>query len=85
MSTTYVAVDLETTGLDPDGDAIIEVAAITFRQGEILDEWSSLVNPYRSLPAFITDLTGITQVMVDDAPDHENADVGGEQSESPAR
>ena len=45
MATTYVAVDLETTGLDPHQDAIIEVAAITFRNGEIIDAFSSLVDP----------------------------------------
>ena len=69
MATTYIAVDLETTGLDAGIDAIIEVAAVTFREREILDEWSSLVNPYQQLPPFITKLTGITQKMVEDAPD----------------
>jgi DNA polymerase-3 subunit epsilon/ATP-dependent DNA helicase DinG len=65
---TYVVVDVETTGLDPKNDRIIEVAAITFRGNDILDEYSSLVNPHRPLPAFITQLTGITQAMVDEAP-----------------
>jgi ATP-dependent DNA helicase DinG len=68
MPTTYIAVDVETTGLDPQRDAIIEVAAVTFRGDEILDEWSSLVNPHRSVSPFITQLTGITQAMVDEAP-----------------
>lgn len=69
MSTTYVAVDLETTGLDPSSEEIIEVAAVTFQGDEILDEWSSLVNPLRDLPPFITRLTGISQGMVDKAPE----------------
>ncbi|MGD2079360.1 MAG: exonuclease domain-containing protein, partial [Chloroflexota bacterium] len=69
MSTTYVAVDLETTGLDPNSEEIIEVAAVTFQGDEILDEWSSLVNPLRDLPLFITRLTGISQSMVDEAPE----------------
>ena len=69
MSTTYVAVDLETTGLNSYHDAIIEVAAVTFRGEEILDEWSSLVNPHEPLSEFITGLTGISQQMVDDAPE----------------
>ncbi|HSG17171.1 MAG TPA: exonuclease domain-containing protein, partial [Anaerolineae bacterium] len=69
MSTTYVAIDLETTGLDPSSEAIIEVAAVTFRDEEIVDEWSSLVNPNCDLPAFITRLTGISQDMVDGAPE----------------
>ena len=68
MTTTYVAVDLETTGLDPYRDAIIEVAAIVFREGEVLEEFSSLVNPQQPLPEFITGLTGITTEMVAGAP-----------------
>ncbi|MCP5098808.1 MAG: DEAD/DEAH box helicase family protein [Chloroflexi bacterium] len=68
MSITYVAIDVETTGLDAGKDDIIEVAAITFRGSDILDEFSSLVNPRRDVPPFITNLTGITQEMVDDAP-----------------
>ncbi|MEZ4643316.1 MAG: exonuclease domain-containing protein [Chloroflexota bacterium] len=68
MSTTYVTIDVETTGLNPDKDAIIEVAAITFRDFDILDEFSSLVNPQRDVPAEITALTGITTEMVADAP-----------------
>ncbi|NJN55492.1 MAG: DEAD/DEAH box helicase [Anaerolineae bacterium] len=68
MSTTYVVIDLETTGLDPENDRIIEVAAITFRGNDILDEFSTLVNPHRDLSPFITKLTGITQAMVNEAP-----------------
>lgn len=66
--TTYVAVDVETTGLDPAGDAIIEIAAIAFRGDEIVEEWSSLVDPGRDIPPFITQLTGITQAMLKKAP-----------------
>ena len=68
MSTTYVAVDVETTGLDATNDSIIEIGAITFRDADILDQFSSLVNPHKEVPPFITQLTGITQEMVDDAP-----------------
>ena len=68
MLNTYVAVDVETTGLDAAKDAIIEVAAITFRGNEILDEYSSLVYPQRDIPPEITRLTGITPAMVEDAP-----------------
>ncbi len=67
-STTYIAVDLETTGLSPESDEIIEVGVVTFRDGAVLDEWSSLVNPHRAIPEFITSLTGINQEMVDEAP-----------------
>jgi ATP-dependent DNA helicase DinG len=68
MSTTYVIVDVETTGLDPEKDTIIEVAAIALRDHDILDEFTSLVNPLRDVPAYITHLTGITTDMVADAP-----------------
>jgi DNA polymerase-3 subunit epsilon/ATP-dependent DNA helicase DinG len=68
MSITYTVIDLETTGLDASRDDIIEVAAITFNGSEVLNEFSSLVNPRREIPDFITGLTGITQEMVDEAP-----------------
>ena len=68
MSPTYVAVDVETTGLDRYRDEIIEVAAIVFDEEGVLEEWSSLVDPGRDVPAFITRLTGITPEMVDGAP-----------------
>jgi len=59
---------VETTGLDPARDAIIEIAAITFRDAAILDEFASLVNPLVDIPPFITQLTSITDEMVADAP-----------------
>jgi DNA polymerase-3 subunit epsilon/ATP-dependent DNA helicase DinG len=68
MPSTYVAIDLETTGLDPNRESIIEIGAVTFSRGQIHDEWSSLVNPLQPIPEFITNLTGINQKMVDDAP-----------------
>ena len=68
MTTTYVAIDLETTGLDPARDAIIEVAAVTFRDNEIVDEFAALVNPLRDIPPYVSQLTGITDAMVADAP-----------------
>lgn len=68
MATTFVAIDIETTGLNPTRDTIIEVAAITFREADILDEYSTLVNPDRDIPEEITYITGITNEMVADAP-----------------
>jgi DNA polymerase III epsilon subunit family exonuclease len=68
MLNSYVAVDIETTGLNASRDSIIEVAAITFQGNEIVDEFSSLVYPQCDIPAEITRLTGITQAMVQDAP-----------------
>ena len=60
MNQIFVALDLETTGLDPKRDTIIEIGCVKFRGNEILDEWSSLVNPGRKLPFVISQLTGIT-------------------------
>jgi DNA polymerase III epsilon subunit family exonuclease len=57
--TTIVAIDLETTGLDPKKDAIIEIGAVRFNGAQIEAEWSTLVNPGRPIPPFITQLTGI--------------------------
>jgi DNA polymerase-3 subunit epsilon/ATP-dependent DNA helicase DinG len=68
MSTTYVVLDLETTGLDAYRDAIIEIAAVTFQGSEVVNEFTSLVRPRQSIPDYITELTGIDDEMVADAP-----------------
>jgi len=68
MSRTYVALDIETTGLNPERDAITEIGAVKFQQGHVIGEWSSLINPFRPLPYKIQQLTGITQSDVDNAP-----------------
>ena len=65
---TLVALDIETTGLDPKRDSIMEIGAIRFNGRRVEDEWSSLVNPGRAVPPFITQLTGITNQMVAHAP-----------------
>ncbi len=65
----YVVVDVETTGASPGrGDRITEFAAVEVRDGEITDEFSSLVNPGIPIPSWISRLTGITDAMVADAP-----------------
>ena len=65
----YTVVDVETTGSSPSrGDRITEIAAVQVSGGEIVDEFSSLVNPGRTIPPWISDLTGITEEMVRDAP-----------------
>ena len=68
MSRTYIALDTETTGLSPERDAITEIGAVKFQQGRVIGEWSSLINPFRTLPYKIQQLTGITQSDVDGAP-----------------
>jgi DNA polymerase-3 subunit epsilon len=72
----YVVVDLETTGGKAQNDRITEIAIVTVIRGEIADSWSSLVNPERHIPRFITGLTGISNDMVKNAPTFEQlADV----------
>ncbi len=64
----FVAIDLETTGLNPHGDTIIEVGAVKFRAGELLDTFSTFVNPGRKIPQFIQQLTSITPAQIERAP-----------------
>jgi len=66
--TSIVALDIETTGLDPQRDTIIEIAAIRFNGHRIEDEFSTLVNPGRHIPENISQLTGIDDSMVRAAP-----------------
>jgi DNA polymerase-3 subunit epsilon/ATP-dependent DNA helicase DinG len=63
-----VAIDIETTGLDSQSDSIIEIGAVRFNGRRIEAEWSSLINPGRAIPGLITQLTGITNEMVRNAP-----------------
>ena len=65
---SIVAIDIETTGLDENRDSIIEIAAVKFKGNRVEDEWSSLINPNRHIPEFITGLTGIDDAMVRQAP-----------------
>ena len=68
MSQTYVALDLETTGLNAERDAIIEVGAVKFRADKVLDTFSTFVKPGRPIPRQITELTGIRDKDVMNAP-----------------
>lgn len=63
-----VALDLETTGLSPENDVIIEIGAVRFNGNRVDAEWSTLINPNRPIPQFVTQLTGITNEMVRNAP-----------------
>lgn len=65
---SYVAVDLETTGLDPKQDRIIELGAVRILNGVETDRFSSFVNPKMAILPNITELTGITDDMVKEAP-----------------
>jgi len=66
--TSIVAIDIETTGLDNNRDAIIEIGAVRFNGKRVEDEFSTLVNPGKHIPEFITGLTGIDDSMVRGAP-----------------
>jgi DNA polymerase-3 subunit epsilon len=65
---TFVVVDLETTGGGADTEAITEIGAVKVRGGEVLGEFSTLVDPGRGIPPLISVLTGITDLMVAAAP-----------------
>jgi len=66
--TTFVVVDLETTGGSPAGSQITEFGAVKVRGCQVLGEFQTLVRPATPIPAFITVLTGITNAMVVQAP-----------------
>jgi len=68
MDQTYISLDLETTGLNPDADEIIEIGAVKFQGAEVVDTFHSLVNPQRILPYRIQLLCGIAQAELDAAP-----------------
>lgn len=66
-ATTFVIVDLETSGSAPAQGGITEIGAVKVCGGEILSEFQTLVNPGSPIPPFITLLTGINDAMVADA------------------
>lgn len=65
----YVVFDLETTGISVQHDTIIEISAIKVAGGKVKEEYTTLVNPHRHIPAGATAVNGITDAMVADAPD----------------
>ena len=68
---TYVVFDVETTGLSAVYDTIIELAAVKMKDGEIIDRFESFANPHHRLSATTINLTGITDDMVENAPEVE--------------
>lgn len=69
----FLVIDLETTGLNPAEAEIIEIGAVKIQGGQITETFQTLVRPRHSLTAEISDLTGITDDMLADAPDAETA------------
>jgi len=69
QETTFVVVDLETTGASPKkGAAITEIGAVKVKGGEIIGEFKSFVNPLSPIPEYITAMTGINDLMLAHAP-----------------
>lgn len=68
IDSPFVVFDIETTGLDNNKDTITEIGAVKVEGGKIVDKWSTFVNPCRPIPEHITNLTGINDAMVKNAP-----------------
>ena len=69
QETTFVVVDLETTGASPKkGAAITEIGAVKVKGGEIIGEFKSFINPLSPIPEYITAMTGINDLMLAHAP-----------------
>lgn len=68
MIKNYVALDLETTGLSPNYDRIIEIGAVRYENGEEVSRYETFINPGINISEKITEITGITDEMVKNSP-----------------
>ena len=73
MLKSYVAFDIETTGLSPEHNEIIEIGALKVREGKVVDRFIRFIEPEAGIPPMITQLTGITNDMVEGAG---NCEIG---------
>lgn len=69
MINDYTAIDLETTGLNPKYDKIIEIGAVKVKDHKVVDRYQQLIRPGKTLSEHVVQLTGITQEALEDAPD----------------
>ncbi|MBM2815283.1 MAG: hypothetical protein HW421_2045 [Ignavibacteria bacterium] len=67
--TPFIVVDVETTGADSVKNRLTDIACVTVLGGEIISEYSSLINPRQHIPSFISKMTGITNEMAFNAPE----------------
>lgn len=68
LLSSYVVIDVETTGFSPTHDSLIEVAALKIRDDKIIGSYASLINPERKINSSISNLTGITNEELEEAP-----------------
>ena len=66
---SFVVIDVETTGHSPIDHRITEVACVLIEGGEIVREYSSLINPHQTIPPYIANMTGISNEMAFTAPE----------------
>lgn len=67
MLKSYIAFDVETTGLNPVQDEIIEIGALKVREGRVAERFIEFIRPSSSISSFVSELTGITDAMVAEA------------------